>query len=125
MCLQGPRWCRKAGQVQSSGVVRYTRRPSEERKHPDRASRSRERSRVEAARALVPGSAEGMPRGIDPAPAIGRRVVHLIGAPEATGDDLGRVEFRTTTGKALPEAAFTAVANGHTDADPVRHWLET
>ena len=62
---------------------------------------------------------------IDPAPAIGRRVVHLIGAPPAMWDDLGRVEFRTTTGKALPEAAFTAVANGHTEADPARVWLET
>lgn len=42
---------------------------------------------------------------IDPAPAIARRVVQLIGPAPARGDDLGDVAFHTTTGKALPAAA--------------------
>lgn len=46
---------------------------------------------------------------IDPAPAIARRVVHLIGAPPPGADaaaDLGAVRFHSTTGKALPARAI-------------------
>lgn len=52
---------------------------------------------------------------IDPAPAIARRVVQLIGAAPASGDDLGAVAFHTTTGKALPDRAARIGARPGTD----------